>query len=227
MSIWQKLAAALEEARRLTLGKALDAMASAKARRDEASFSIALIALSAKMAKADGIVTDDEVTAFQKFFSFPEEEAKNVRAMFALAQQDVAGFEHYVSRVARIFEEDRQVLEDVLDCLYYVAMADGVAHPRELEMLDQAASGFRLSQGAHRRIKASHLGSDRDDPYLILGLEPGASAEAVKAKYRKLMRDNHPDALIARGVPSNLVAIAEGRTAAINNAYEKVLKDLA
>jgi len=95
MSIWQKLAAALDEARRLTLGKALDAMAAAKARRDEASFSIALIALSAKMAKADGIVTDDEIEAFQRFFNFPESEAKNVRAMYGLAQQDVAGFEHY------------------------------------------------------------------------------------------------------------------------------------
>lgn len=225
MNIWQRLAAALEEARRLTLGKALDVMASAKARRDEASFSIALIALSAKMAKADGIVTDDEIAAFQKFFSFPEEEAKNVRAMYGLAQQDVAGFDHYVSRVARIFDDEPQVLEDVLDCLYYVAMADGVAHPRELEMLEEAATGFRLSADAHRRIKAAHLGADRDDPYLILGLEPGASPEAVKAKYRSLMRDNHPDALIARGVPSGLISIAEGRTAAINDAYDKILSE--
>ena len=226
MSIWQRLAAALEEARRLTLGKALDAMASAKARRDEASFSIALIALSAKMAKADGIVTDDEVAAFQKFFSFPEEEAKNVSAMYRLAQQDVAGFDHYVSRVARIFEDEPQVLEDVLDCLYYVAMADSVAHPRELEMLDEAAAGFKLSAGAHRRIKAAHLGADRDDPYLILGLEPGVSADVIKAEYRRLMRDNHPDALIARGVPSGLVSIAEGRTAAINDAYDKIVSEL-
>jgi len=226
MSIWQKLAAALDEARRLTLGKALDAMAAAKARRDEASFSIALIALSAKMAKADGIVTDDEIEAFQRFFNFPESEAKNVRAMYGLAQQDVAGFEHYVSRVSRIFEDEPQVLEDVLDCLYYVAMADGIAHPRELEMLEQTASGFGLTAGAHRRIKASHLGAENDDPYLILGLETGVGMDVVKAKYRKLMRENHPDALIARGVPANLVTIAEGRTAAINNAYEKISSEM-
>ena len=222
MMVWEKIAAAIEQARKATLGKALDALAAAKTRRDEAAFSIALIALSAKMAKADGVVTDDEIEAFKSFFSFPEEEAQKVRDIFGLAQQDVAGYEHYVARVARIFENERGVLEDVLDCLYHVALADGIAHPREMEMLELTADKFALTAGARRRIKAVHLGLGDDDPYLILGLEPGADFATVKAKYRTLMRDNHPDALIARGVPENLVSIAVGRTAAINGAYEKI-----
>lgn len=220
---WTKLQAAIDEARRRTLGAFLDILASQKARRDEAAFSIALIALSAKMAKADGVVTDDEIEAFRRFFSYPESEADRVRMLFQLAQQDVAGFEHYLARVGRLFEDAPAVLEDVLDCLFYVAVADGVEHPRERALLEQAAAAFKLDQTVFRRLRAVHFGLDADDPYAILGVEPGLDSEALKAAYRKLVRDHHPDALIARGVPASLVKIGEARMAAINAAYEQAL----
>ena len=122
---------------------------------------------------------------------------------------------------------DPIVLEDVIDCLLYIALADGQAHPREMEMLETAAETFKLKPGAWRRLKAAHLGRDQDDPYIILGLEHDAGDEAVRDRYRELMRENHPDALIARGVPPGLVKIAENRTAAINAAYEKIQKERA
>lgn len=224
-TLWDRLADAIEEARRRTLGAFLDGLARAKARRDEGAFSIALIALSAKMAKADGVVTDDEIAAFRKFFQFPAGEASKVRMIYDLAKQDVAGFDHYAAQVARLYDDERAILEDVLDCLYYVALADGVSHPREERMLDQTAEIFGLAADARRRIRAAHLGHAADDPWLILGIEPGADEAGVKARYRALMRDNHPDALIARGVPAQLVRIAENRTAAINAAYEKILAE--
>ena len=102
MGLWSKIQAVIGETRRRTLGAALDALAEQRVKRDEAAFSIALIALSAKMAKADGVVTDDEIEAFTDFFQFDEEDADKVRMVYNLAQQDVAGFEHYLSRVARI-----------------------------------------------------------------------------------------------------------------------------
>lgn len=223
MTIWTRIGEAIEEAHKRTLGAALDAFVAMKARRDEAAFSIALIALSAKIARADGFVTDSEVAAFRKFFDFPEKEAPKVRMVFDLAKQDVAGFDHYVRQVAKIFDDDPVVLEDVIDCLLYVALADGQAHPREMEMIENAAETFGLKPGAWRRLKAAHLGFDLDDPFLILGLDPDAGDAAVRARYRELMRENHPDALIARGVPPSLVKIAENRTAAINAAHDKIL----
>ncbi|MFZ5617933.1 MAG: TerB family tellurite resistance protein [Pseudomonadota bacterium] len=225
MGIWDQIGDAIEEAHKRTLGAALDAFVQMKARRDEAAFSIALIALSAKIARADGFVTDNEVDAFRKFFAFPEQEASKVRMIFDLAKQDVAGFEHYVSRVAKIFEGETVVLEDVIDCLLYVALADGQAHPREMAMLEKAAEAFKLKPGAWRRLKAAHLGQDQDDPYVILGIGHDADDAAIRAQYRDLMRENHPDALIARGVPSALVKIAENRTAAINAAHERILAE--
>ena len=183
--------------------------------------------MSAKIARADGKVTDDEVAAFRKFFAFPEREESKVRMIFDLAKQDVAGFEHYAARVAKLFEDEPIVLEDVIDCLLYVALADGEAHPREMAMLEGAAGTFGLKPGVWRRLKASHLGQDGDDPYIILGLDPSADDATLRARYRDLMRENHPDALIARGVPKALVKIAENRTAAINGAYERARTERA
>lgn len=224
MSAWETIGNALQAAGRLTFGGVMDALAASRARRAEAAFSIALIALSAKMARADGVVTDDEIDAFHSFLEAPPEEAANVRMLYRLAQKDVAGYDHYLKRIARQFEDNPAVLEDVLDCLHHVALADGVAHPNEIAMLDEAAAIFGLSPAAARRIRAAHLGVE-EDPYAILGVAPEISPEDLKTAYRRLMREHHPDALAARGVPASMVRISEGRTAAINAAYEKILAE--
>jgi DnaJ like chaperone protein len=199
-------------------------MAAAKARRDASAFSIALIALAAKIARADGVATDDEDAAFRRFFQYPAEEASKVKMIYNLAKQDIAGFDHYLSQVAKLFEDSPVALEDVLDCLYYVATADGVEHPRERALLEEAAAAFGLSAAATRRLRAAHFGVDREDPFAVLGLAPDAGPEAVKAAWRALVREHHPDAMIARGVPPAMVKIAEARVAAINGAYERALK---
>lgn len=227
MALWETVQDFIDLAKRRTLGAVFDAIAEHRAKRDEAAFSIALIALSAKMAKADGIVTDDEIAAFRRFFSYPESEARKVAMVYQLAQQDVAGFEHYLARVARIFEDAPQVLEDVLDCLFYIASADGVEHPRERALLEMAAKALRTPPAAYRRLRAIHYGLDAEDPYAILGVEPGADAATLKAAYRALVREHHPDALIARGVPPSLAGIADARMAAINAAYTRLRAELA
>lgn len=225
MSWWDELQSAVDQAKRRTIGGLLDALASRKAKQDEMAFSIALIALSAKMAKADGVPSDAEYHAFRRFFSYPESEEQKVSMIYRLAQQDVAGFDHYLSRVAKLFAPNPVVLEDVLDCLFYVAGADGVEHPRERELLEQAARALNVRPAAFRRLKAVHLGLDADDPYAILGIEPGADHAELKSVYHALVREHHPDALIARGVPPSLAKIAEARMAAINTAYEKALAE--
>lgn len=227
MTLWERIQAILSDARERTLGAIMEAMERRRRSRDAAVFSIALIALSAKMAKADGIVTDDEVQAFATFFSYPAEEAPKVRMLWDLAQQDTAGFDAYARQVGRLFAEEQSVLEDVLDCLYFVALADGVAHPEEERLLAEARDAFGLDAGAWRRVRASHVGLDKDDPRAILGVAPDADAKAIKLAYRKLARDNHPDALIARGVPEDLLSISEHRMAAINDAYERAMKEAA
>jgi DnaJ like chaperone protein len=222
MTLWERIQAFIAGARERTLDALMEAMEKRQKRRDAAVFSIALIALSAKMAKADGVVTDDEVHAFRSFFAYPVEEEAKVRTVFALATEDVAGFDSYARQVGRLFRTEPTILEDVLDCLFFIALADGIAHPRELDLLRTAADAFSIDGLAWRRIKAAHMGADKEDPYVILGVDPKSSAEEVRAAYLALVKQNHPDALIARGVPEELVRISEHRMASINTAYERV-----
>lgn len=187
-------------------------------------FTIALVALSAKMARADGQVTDAEIRAFEEVLKVPESERANVKRLYRIAQQDVAGFESYAAQVARIYRDKPAVLEDVLDALFHIAMADKVIHPAEVEYLRTVADIFGFSEVEFARIRASHLGTPRLDPYLVLGITPDISNDDLKKAYRRLVRENHPDTLIARGVPEELVQIANDKLAAINVAYQKILK---
>lgn len=189
------------------------------------AFTIAVIALAAKMAKADGVVTDEEVEAFDRIFRVPPEEQTAVRRFFDLAQQDTAGYEAYAGRIARLYAGKPAVLEDILDGLFEIAKADGVLHPGEDAFLERVADIFGFAPGEYRRIRASHFEPDAADPYVVLGLAYDASDEEIKRTYRLLVRENHPDSLIARGVPEEFVRLATDKLAAINGAYEKILAE--
>lgn len=230
MSIWGKITGAGVG---LAVGGPLGALIGAvaghividrTAQDDDVVFTIALIALSAKMAKADGEVSDSEIEAFEQIFHVPAGERRNVERVYRIAQQDVAGFEAYAGQVARIYRGKPAVLEDVIDALFHIAKADGHVHPAELDYMRVVADIFGFSEIEFARIRASHLGPDRADPYLVLGIAPDISDEDLKKAYRRLLRENHPDMLMARGVPEELVSIATEKVAAINVAYERILK---
>jgi DnaJ like chaperone protein len=186
------------------------------------SFTIAIIALAGKMARADGVVTEEEFEVFARVFSVPPQEEANVRRIFNLARQDVAGFEHYAGQIARLFRGNPAMLEDVLDGLFEIAKSDGVLHPCEARFLERVAEIFGFAPNEYRRIRASHFAPELTDPYVILGLSYGADEEELKQTYRRLVRENHPDSLMARGVPPEFIKLANDKLAAINNAYEKI-----
>ncbi len=191
----------------------------------EVAFTIGVIALSAKMAKADGVVTRDEVEAFNKVFRVPPNEATNVRRVFDLARQDVAGFEGYARQLAGLFGEGAAMLEDVLDGLFYIALADGVMHPNELDYLRAVAGLFGFEDNDFARIKERHMGPDASDPYVILGISREVSDQDLKQAYRQLVKENHPDRVIARGVPEEFVEMANERLSAINVAYDRIAQE--
>lgn len=191
------------------------------------AFTIAVIALSAKMAKADGVVSEEEIEAFDRIFRVPASERANVRRIFDFARQDVAGYETYAGQIARIYAGNPAVLEDILDGLFEIAKADGVFHPGEQAFLERVAEIFGFAPAEFRRIRASHFGADKADPYVVLGVAVDASDEEIKHTYRLLVRENHPDSLIARGVPAEFVKLANDKLAAINAAYELIRKERA
>lgn len=193
--------------------------------RRRVAFSVAMIALSAKMAKADGIVSAREVNAFQEIFEIPEDEARNVARLYDLAKQDVAGFDAYARQMATLCgsgQPNCAMLEDILDGLFHIAKADGYIHERELAFLDDVAKIFEIDSRHFEQILARHTFGADSDPYLVLGLSPDMPFDEVRRAYRRLVAENHPDRLIGRGVPEEFVAIATTRLAAINAAFEMI-----
>src|ERR1700742_3066187 len=186
------------------------------------TFTIAVVALAGKMAKADGIATEAEFEIFRRIFAVPPQEEANVRRVFNLARQDIAGFENYAGQIARLFRDNPAVLEDVLDTLFEIAKADGVLHPSEAVFLERVAEIFGFAPNEYRRIRAAHFAPELTDPYVILGLSYAADENEIRQTYRRLVRENHPDSLMARGVPEEFVKLANDKLAAINAAYEKI-----
>jgi DnaJ like chaperone protein len=188
-------------------------------------FTIAMIALAAKMAKADGAVTEEEVATFQRLFRVPPHERSSVDRIFRLAQQDTAGYEAYATQIGKMLAGNPALLEDILDGLFEIAKADGVFHPGEAAFLERVADIFGFSLNEYRRIRASHIGPDKGDPYVILGVDFAASDEEVKATWRLLVRENHPDKLMARGVPEEFIRLATDKLAVINAAYDRIERE--
>jgi DnaJ like chaperone protein len=189
--------------------------------RREAAFAIAMIALSAKMAKADGVVSSAEIDAFCRLFTIPAGEERNVGRVYNLAKRDVAGFESYARDVARLLADDAQLREAILDGLFEIAKADGAVHERELAYLARVAEIFGFSDHDFARIRARHVIED-GDPYLVLAADRSWDEERLRKHYRRLVQENHPDRLIARGVPEEFVRIANDRLAAINAAWDRI-----
>ena len=188
-------------------------------------FTIAVVALAGKMSRADGVPSDRDFDIFRSQFGVPLDEEANVRRVFNLARQDVAGFEHYAGQIARLFVGNPAVLEDILDGLFEIAKADGVLHPAESTFLERVADIFGFAPGEFRRIRASHFAPELTDPYVILGLSYSANDDELKQTYRRLVRENHPDSLMARGVPPEFLKLATDKVAAINTAYEKIQQE--
>ncbi|MEE2699037.1 MAG: co-chaperone DjlA [Pseudomonadota bacterium] len=196
----------------------------------QVAFTTAIIALAAKMAKSDGRVTRDEVDAFKSLFNIPQEELKNVGRLFNEAKKDAGGFERYAEQVSMMFASEPVVLEELLGGLFYIARADGVLHPEEIDFLHKTAMILGFSEIQFERLKAIHMGdlSQRREtlnPYQVLGIKRDVSDSIVKNTYRRLIRENHPDTLIAKGMPQEFIDVANEKMAAINAAYDLVEKE--
>jgi DnaJ like chaperone protein len=221
MSVWSRIAEAVSA---LAAGEGLSAVLERLSTPPErrVAFTIAVIALGAKMAKADGRVTRDEVAAFRDVFTIPRASEASAARLFNYARQDVAGFEAYATQIARMFGAGSESLVDLMHGLFHIALADGDYHPDEDAFLRRVAELFGLDAATFRRLKAHHAPGDCD-AWCVLGLEPGAAPETARARWRALVRETHPDVLVARGLPEEAVKLATARLARINEAYERIV----
>jgi DnaJ like chaperone protein len=224
MSIWTRIAEALQT---LAKGEGLTAVFERLRVAPERSvaFTIAVIALGAKMAKADGQVTRDEVAAFRRVFTIPKADEGSAARVFNLARQDVAGFESYARNIRAMFgPDDRDVMIDLMEGLFHIAVADGSFHPAEETFLREVARLFGLDEKCFRALRARHV---RDDPHAVLGIPHDAPLDVARKAWREAVKASHPDVMIARGVPPEALKLAEDRMRAINAAWENISRGAA
>jgi DnaJ like chaperone protein len=231
MSIWTRIADALSAlAKGEPLSVVFDRLRGSPAPEASVGFTIAVLALGAKMAKADGTVTRDEVTAFRRIFTFPPGEEDHAARVFDLARQDVAGFDAYARKIGRLFNpegrricaDDHHVLVDVLEALFQIALADGSYHAGEDAFLTHVAQEFGLDEACFRIVRARLVEGAPRDPYDVLGLPHDASRDQARAAWKALVRDTHPDVMQARGVPPEAMKLAERRLQLINEAWREI-----
>lgn len=210
----------------LALGAAVDDRSVRRIRGGDPTqnvgFTIGVIALAAKMARADGHVAAEEVAAFRQVFRVPEAEMPMVSRVFNMAQQDTAGYGAYARQIKTLLGENHLVLTDLLDGLFYIALSDGHLHPLEKEYLANVARIFGFDDREFAAMFARHMGADDTGPYAVLGVAPDISDMDLRAAYHRLVKASHPDRLMAEGVPSEMIAVATRRTAEINRAYAEI-----
>lgn len=193
---------------------------------NDVGFTAAVIGLAAKMAKVDGEADEHEMLAAAQVFRPPPGEEAAFRRVYNLAKQSVHGYESYARQIGRKYRARPCLLEDVLDGLFHIASVDGGVDEAELAYLRTVAEHFGFTELEFRRIKATNLGPDADDPYAVLGLLPGASMEEVRRAWRRMAAENHPDRMMQRGAPEAFVEIAVDKCAAINAAYAQIREEL-
>jgi len=187
-------------------------------------FALSLIILSAKLSKADGRVSKEELIAVKEKLQIPDSEIDQVAKIFNKAKDESTGYEPYAKQISEIFKGNQNVLEEVINILFYIAEADGHVSNEEESMIANIAFIFGLSQNQYQSIKETRKSSDKLNPYIVLESQPTDDLKSIRKKYIKLSKEHHPDLLISKGVPIEVINESKNKMRAINAAWDQIQK---
>ena len=185
-------------------------------------FALCIIVLSAKIAKADGQVTKEEIYTFKEKFNIQAEEMSEVSKIFNEAKKSSFGFKNIADQVGNLFSDNKVLLEQLLNNLFYIAEADGLTSINELKVLKSISQSFHFNETDFQRIFHSRLNNKESDPYKILGVTREDSDNNIRKKWIELSKEHHPDYLIAKGMPKEFIKEANKELSSINLAYDKI-----
>ena len=187
-------------------------------------FALSLIVLSAKLSKADGQVSKEELIAVKDKLRIPENELNQVGKIFNKAKEESTGYEPYARQITQIYGNNPNVLEEVINILFYIAEADGNVSESEIRMIEHISQIFGLNTSQFNSIKESRKTSDKLNPYIVLESKPDEDIQAIRKKYLKLSKEHHPDLLISKGVPTEIIEESKKKMRAINLAWDQIQK---
>ena len=188
-------------------------------------FTISFIILSAKLAKSDGQVTNDEIQAFKEKFNVPKTELNKVGKIFNEAKKDVYGYKQIADQVGQLFSDNKLLLEEMLNNLFYIAASDGKISLDEIELLKSISQSFSFDENTFQRIFQMNLKNSSSDPYKVLGVNRDDNDREIRKKWIDLNKEHHPDNLMAKGMPEEFIEQSNKELAVINLAYDKI-KDI-
>ena len=187
-------------------------------------FALSLIVLSAKLSKADGQVSKEELIAVKDKLRIPENELDQVGKIFNKAKEESTGYEPYAKQIAQIYKGNLNILEEVINILFYIAEADGNVSESELNMIKDISKIFGLNQSQFEGIRESRKSSDKLNPYIVLESNPNDDIQIIRKRYLKLSKEHHPDLLINKGVPEEVIQESKKKMRVINSAWNQVQK---
>tara|TARA_B100000686_G_scaffold307489_1_gene347758 strand:+ start:678 stop:1403 length:726 start_codon:yes stop_codon:yes gene_type:complete len=187
-------------------------------------FALSLIVLSAKLSKADGQVSKEELIAVKDKLKIPENELDQVGKIFNKAKEESTGYQPYAKQIAEIYRGNINVLEEVINTLFYIAEADGHVSDNEVAMIEDIARIFGLNDFQINGIKESRKSSDKLNPYIVLESKPDDSIEIIRKRYLKLSKEHHPDLLMSKGVPQEVIEESKAKMRAVNSAWNQIQK---
>ncbi len=214
-------------------------------RQKEVEFLVATFSMLGKIAKADGLVSADEIAFINSFIDQELEldgRSKRIAIeIFNRAKDDHSSIYQYAQQCSEIFQHDDAMRETLYRVLFMTALADGHLHPAEKEILEQLPLYLQIRDGAYERLEAelgrghrsragsggnSSAGSSEnlDQCYKILGLDKTATDAEIKSAYRKKAQEYHPDKLASKGLPEGFTKFATEQMTLFSDAVDKITK---
>ena len=187
------------------------------------AFASGVIIIAAKLSKADGKVTNDEIIKFREVFDFDPKDEVAIGKIFNNAKKTSEGYELYAKQLKSVFGGQQELYIEFINSLYKIAFADGELHTNEEIMIKDRKSAEILDSIKSQFINVTDV-FDLDNDYKILQCSASDSSEEIKKKYFKLVKEYHPDTLVSKGLPEEFLKFANERLANINKAYDRVVK---
>ncbi len=197
--------------------------------KNQAAFFTALFACFAKIAKADGKVTREEVDKVDHFikerFKFPPDQRAFAIQVFNHAKDDNNLFRDYASQLSSLLSNNQSALVMFYELLFELSMADGHLDPSEEAILSEAIPIFGLDPDLFNLNKRK-FGADISDAYAVLGVTKDMSYKEIKTAYQRKRKEFHPDTLLSKGLPEELLEKAKDKFIEIQSAFEEIEKQI-
>ena len=193
----------------------------------QVAFFAALFACLAKIAKADGRVDESEIKKIEEIISIKlnlnKEHRKFAINIFQKAKDDNVSFESYASNIYQILSSSQNSLLVFYEILFELALADGILHPKEDELLKKIPRIYRFDKNVYKSLYEKYVDQNRNY-YEVLGLSENSSFSEIKKAYLKKRKEFHPDTLIGKGLPEEFIGKAKEKFIEIQEAYEALEK---